>query len=104
MEVARRKYVAPNRATELRTKMKMYQRLSLTPKLETQLRSFEDITNSAEGVEHLLRKLLVDFGAQAMHEHIDYVRLRVEAVVPHVLQNHRFRDHAARMPHQVLKQ
>ena len=52
----------------------------------------------------LLLEALVHLLAQPVHEHVHDVRPRVEAVVPHVRQDHRLRDDAAGVAHQVLEQ
>src|SRR5215510_16418205 len=64
----------------------------------------EDITDAADGVQQLLRERFVDLVAQSAHQHVDDVGLRIEAVVPDVRQDHRLRDDAAGVAHQVFEQ
>src|SRR5450631_3659558 len=51
-----------------------------------------------------LRETFIDFRAQARDVHVDHIGLRVEMVVPHVLQQHGAGDYLPRVLHQVFQQ
>src|SRR3954463_16216870 len=87
----------------LSAKMRAYHRLSRTPMLRRSASSrAKDITYPADGVNH--RLVFIDFAAQPMHQHIDHVGLRVEAVVEDMLEDHRFRHWPIRVAHHVFDQ
>src|SRR5688500_445149 len=87
----------------LAVKVSRYQTLSWNVSVRAQRsRSFKGIANSSRGLDE--RVVGIDLAAQAMHEHIDDVRLRIEAVIPNVLQDHRLGYDAARVAHQVFEQ
>src|ERR1700674_5766080 len=50
------------------------------------------VSGAAHGAQQWRIKIAVDLGAQARYMHIDHVGLRVEMVVPHILQQHRAGD------------
>src|SRR5215831_21013793 len=64
----------------------------------------DDIAHAPDGVQQLLLETAIDLLAQAADEDVHDVGLRVEAVVPHVRQNHRLRNDLAGVAHQVLEQ
>src|SRR3954468_19664196 len=64
----------------------------------------EDIADASQRVDELGRKIAIDFRSQSADEHVDDIGLRVEVIVPDVLQDHGLREHAARVPHQVFEQ
>src|SRR5689334_5658063 len=82
------------------TKSVAYQRAIRSPNA---LRP-ENIPYAANRVEQLGFERAVDLLAQAADEDVDDVGLRVEVVLPHVRQDHRFRDDDAGMAHQVLEE
>jgi hypothetical protein len=47
---------------------------------------------------------LIDLGPKAVNEHIHYIRLRVEAVIKNMFEDHGLCDRAIGMAHQILKQ
>ncbi len=49
-------------------------------------------------------KIAVDLGPQPADVHIDHIGLRIEVVVPHLLQQHGACDYLALMTHQQLQQ
>src|SRR2546423_3031149 len=64
----------------------------------------DDITHASHRMEQLLVEAPIDLLAQAAHEHVDDVGLGIEAVIPHVRQDHRLRDDLAHIAHQILEQ
>src|SRR5262245_8157157 len=64
----------------------------------------DHIPGSAHGMQQLLGKALVDLAPEPRDVHVDDVGLRVEVVVPHVLEQHGERDHLAGVLHEVLEQ
>src|SRR5687767_1571978 len=65
---------------------------------------FEDIPDAPDGSQELAIERPIELLAQAAHQHVDNVGLRIEAVVPHVRQDHRLRDDFADVAHEVLEQ
>jgi len=55
-------------------------------------------------VDEFAVEIAVDFAAQTLDKHVDHVRLRVEIVIPHVLEDHCFRDHAPGVAQQIFEQ
>jgi hypothetical protein len=55
-------------------------------------------------MQELLVERPVDLLAQPAHQHVNDVGLRIEAVFPHVRQNHRLRHDAAGVANQVFEQ
>src|SRR5690606_1499542 len=68
------------------------------------VRRTQRISGAPHRVEERLIEILVDLAAQAAHVHVDRVRLRVEMVLPDVLQEHRSCDDVAGVAHQELQQ
>src|SRR5271165_2224202 len=62
------------------------------------------VSSPANGAQERRVEVTVDFGAQARYMHIDHVGLRIEVIVPDVLEQHRARDHLARILHQIFEQ
>ena len=58
----------------------------------------------ANRVQQLLFERPIDLFPQAADQHVDDVGLGVEAVLPHVRQDHRLRHDLAGVPHQVLEE
>src|SRR5215813_240305 len=89
----------------LRTKKAEYQAISLNViVLRMRLRRSKNITNSANGLNHLLGEVLVYFVPQATNEHVHHVRLRIEAVAPNVFEDHRFGNNSAGVAHEIFEQ
>src|SRR5689334_9943563 len=85
-------YTSAKRKVEVRSKRK---RIS-APRMQT-------VAGAAHRVQHRPREALVDLLAQAADMHVDHVGLRVEMIVPDILQQHRPRDDVPRMAHQVFE-
>src|SRR4051794_36643950 len=64
----------------------------------------EDVPHAANRLQQLALERAIDLLAQAAHQHVDDVGLRVEVVFPHVRQDHRLRDDLSGVAHQVLEQ
>src|SRR5215471_4073406 len=64
----------------------------------------QDVAGSADRVEELLLLRPVDLAAQIADVHVDDVALGVEVEPPHVLDQHRPREDAAGVAHEVLEQ
>src|SRR5262245_2417809 len=64
----------------------------------------QHVTNTANRVKKLLRKPSIDLVPQPAHQHIDDIGLGIKAVLPHVRQDHRLRDHFASVAHEIFEQ
>ena len=64
----------------------------------------DHVSGAAHGMQQRLVEALVDLAAQPRDVHVDDVGLRVEVVVPHVLEQHGARHHLAGVLHQVFEQ
>src|SRR5919106_1418189 len=64
----------------------------------------EDISNTAHGVQQLLFEGPIDLVPQAADQDVDDIRLWIEVVLPDVRQDHRLRDDAPGVAHQVFEQ
>src|SRR6516225_6109389 len=64
----------------------------------------EDIPDATDRVQQLLVERPIDPLSQPAHEDVHDVRLRIEAVLPDVREDHRLRHHLARITHQVFEQ
>src|SRR6476620_4018773 len=64
----------------------------------------EDIANPAHGVQQLLVERPIDLLAQPADQDVHDVGLRIEVVLPDMRQNHRLRDDAPDVAHQVFEQ
>src|SRR5207248_8107560 len=102
-DVAATQYVRNTIAIERRSKSVAYQSASRSPNVR-RFSPAENIPDPANGMDKLLFERPIDLLAQSAHQDIDDVRLRVEAVFPHVRQNHRLRHDLAGVAHQVLEQ
>src|SRR6476660_1160171 len=89
-------------AIEPETNSVAYQSASRSPK-NSGLRP-EDITHPAHGVQQLLLERPIDLLAQPADQDVDDVGLRIEVVLPDVRQDHRLRDDAADVAHEILEQ
>src|SRR5690242_6160434 len=67
-------------------------------------RRMQAVSGAAHRVQKRLREALVDLLPETADMHVDHVGLRVEMVVPDILQQHRARDDMARVAHQVFEQ
>src|SRR5688500_11630374 len=87
----------------LAVKVSRYQTLSWKVSVRAQRsRSFKGIANSSRRLDQSV--VGIDLAAQPVDEHIDDVRLRIETVIPNVLQDHRLGDDAARVAHEIFEQ
>src|SRR5208282_6819795 len=62
------------------------------------------VSRAAHGVQQRRVKIAVDLGAQARYMHINHIGLRIEMVIPHMLEQHGARDDLARILHQIFEQ
>src|SRR5208283_3498041 len=87
----------------LNVKISTYQRLSRTARFRRKRSSrSEDIADSAEGMNH--RPALVQFGAQAMDEHVHNIGLWIEAVIKNVFEDHGFGDRPVGVAHEIFEE
>src|SRR5215831_47831 len=98
-------YASPNSARHPTTKNDEDQTVRRKPTVRVvRLRRSNDISDSTDGVDHLVGEVDVDLRAQARHQHLDDVGLRVEVEVPDVLEDHRLRYRPPCVAHQILEQ
>src|ERR687887_732601 len=64
----------------------------------------EDISDAAHRLQQLLVERPIHLVAEAAHQHVDDVRLRVEVVGPDMRQNHRLRDNFAGVAQQIFEE
>src|SRR3954454_11937787 len=64
----------------------------------------DHIARAANGLDERTLETLVDLRAQAGDMHVDHVGLRIEMVVPHMLEQHRAGHHLTGVLHQVFEQ
>src|SRR5882757_4994424 len=64
----------------------------------------DHVSGAADRMQQRPLKTLVDLGAQPRNVHVDHVGLRIEMIVPDVLQQHGARHHLAGMLHQIFEQ
>src|SRR5208337_2976752 len=64
---------------------------------------FEDIAHTSHGPNQRLLPRAVNLAAQPVNMHVNHVGVRLNAHPPHLVQNHRSRDHASRIPAQILQ-
>src|SRR5712672_2511396 len=69
--------------------------ISLTPT--------QDIPRTPYSVNHLRLPAFFELAAQAADMNIDDVRLRVVVIAPDLLEQHRARNDAAGVPHQIFE-
>src|SRR3984957_9505001 len=62
------------------------------------------VTGAANRAEQRRVEIAIDLGAQARHVHVDHIGLRIEVIVPHVLEQHGARDHLAGVLHEIFQQ
>src|SRR3954454_5576668 len=78
------------------------------PSTATNRRLLEPLTDhvpgAANGVQQRTLKTFVDLGAQPRNVHVDDVGLRIEMIIPHVLQQHRSRHNLPSMLHEIFQQ
>src|SRR5688572_26227154 len=68
------------------------------------LSRFQNVAHATEGMDKPRGVIFIDLAAHAMHKDIDHIGLGIEAVVPHVLKNHRFCDGPSGMAHQEFEE
>src|SRR5688572_18906656 len=89
------------RAT-LVVKISKYQTLSWKVRVRAQrLRSFKNISNSSRGVDE--RAVGVHLAAQAVDQDIDHISLRIETIVPDVLEDHGLGNDPAGVAHEIFQ-
>ena len=81
------------------TRRKLRERVFTTPALVA-----EAVADAAHGADQLHRERIVDLGAQVPHVHVNDVGQTLEALVPHVLDDHGAREHPPRIGGQILEQ
>src|SRR4029079_11915389 len=64
----------------------------------------DGVAGAADGVQQRRRKVLVDLRAKARDMHVDDVGLRIEMIIPYVLEQHGAGHHLARMLHEIFQQ
>ena len=64
----------------------------------------DHVSGAADGVQERLAEALVDLGAQPRDVHVDDVGLRIEVIVPDVLEQHGAGHHLAGVLHQIFEQ
>src|SRR5688500_20407526 len=95
-------YVSAVRAKELTTKIASYQRARRNPSVwRRRSRQLEYIAHAPHGLDHLVVEVAIDLLPQAVDEHGDDIRRRIEAVVADVRTEQSRRDGADRAEHQV---
>src|SRR5271166_727464 len=62
------------------------------------------VSRPAHGAQQRRVKIAVDLGAQARYMHIDHVGLRIEMVIPHMLEQHGAGDDLPGVLHQIFQQ
>src|SRR5580658_4360897 len=62
------------------------------------------VSRAADGREQRRVKIAIDLGPQARYMHIDYIGLRVEVIIPDMLEQHGSRHHLARILHQIFEE
>src|SRR5918998_5081043 len=60
----------------------------------------DHVPRSAYSMQKRLGKALVDLAPQPRDVHVDHIGLRIEIIVPHVLQQHGARDHLTGVAHE----
>src|SRR6476661_10704254 len=64
----------------------------------------DGVAGAADGVQQRRRKVLVDLRAKPRDMNVDDVGLRIEVIVPYVLEQHGAGHHLARMLHEIFQQ
>src|SRR5208282_3719324 len=64
----------------------------------------DHVAGAAHRMQQRLREALIDFGTQPRNVHVDHIGLRVEVIIPDVLQQHGPSDDLAGVPHQIFEQ
>src|SRR6266702_3888987 len=64
----------------------------------------DHVPRAADRVQQRPLETLVDLRAQPRNVHVDHVGLRIEMIVPDVLQQHGTRHHLTGMLHQIFEQ
>src|SRR5271165_74051 len=62
------------------------------------------VSGAAHGAEQRRVEIPIDLCAKARHMHVDHVGLRIEMIIPHVLEQHGAGDYLARILHQIFQQ
>src|SRR5208283_1934035 len=62
------------------------------------------VSRAADGAQERRVKIAIDLGPQARYMHIDHIGLRIEVVIPNMLEQHGARDDLAGVLHQIFEQ
>src|SRR6202044_22867 len=89
--------------TALSTRIASARRKAVAPKSLPSAVTYH-VTGAANRAEQRRVEIAIDLGAQAGHVHIDHIGLRIEVIVPHMLEQHGARDHLAGVLHEILQQ
>src|SRR5215831_17055541 len=102
---ARSKYRRTKRIAALTENTVAYQMPSRNPKLcRRRSNGLKDIAHSANGLDQFHREVFVHFGPEPVDKNIDYVRLRIEAVIPDVFEDHGLRNNLSRIAKQQFEE
>src|SRR4029078_4962445 len=64
----------------------------------------DGVAGASDRVQEGIAEILVDLGPEAGNMDVDDIRLRVEMIVPYVLEQHGARYHLARVLHQIFEE
>src|SRR5437588_9685286 len=64
----------------------------------------DHISRAANGMDERRVEIAVDLGAQPRDMDVDHVGLRIEMIIPDVLEQHRARDDLAGVLHEIFEQ
>src|SRR5689334_16719506 len=105
MERRNRKNAAPKTNAAPTTKMIECHSAIRNPTVrEKRLTRAKNIAYTTQGVDEFAGEVFVDLVAQAAHQHVDDVCLRIETVVPQTLQQEGLRKRFSFVSHQLLQQ
>src|SRR5205085_721778 len=68
------------------------------------LRRAQAVAGAAHGLQQLALEIAVDLLPEPAHMHVDHIGLRIEMVIPDILQQHRPGYHMAGVAHHVFEQ
>src|SRR5579871_5069926 len=64
----------------------------------------DHVSGPAHSAEQGGVKIAIDLGPQPGYVNVDYIRLRIEVIVPHMLEKHRPRDDLASILHEIFEE
>ena len=79
-------------------------RMPMVPLITHDASSSQDVSDASDRVEQLLRRSCDRSCRETRDEHVHDVRVGIEAVAPHVRQDHRLADDLSGVAHQVFEQ